>query len=118
MIWISLDQEIFIASRIVKDIVVLLGDIGGFYSLFFTLLGLFVGSIPSKLFSLSTASDLFQANLKKSSKSKKVNDHAMRSDHQLEWFSATKRPELDQGTKFKFILAGWLGKCLKKRKDE
>ena len=59
-----MDQEIFIASRVVNDIVVLFGDIGGFYSLFFTLLGLFVGSIPSKLFSLSTATDLFRANLK------------------------------------------------------
>ena len=76
---------------------VLFGDIGGFYSLFFTLLGLFVGSIPRKLFGFSIASDLFRAaNLKNSKKSKKVKNYAKRSnDHSLEWFRSTQKPKPD-----------------------
>ena len=51
---IGLDSEIQIAERVVKDAVTLFGDIGGFSGFFLALLGLFVGQIPSKLFSMST----------------------------------------------------------------
>ena len=61
---ITLDQEIYLASRKVKDLKSLFGEIVGFKYFFITLLGLLVGSIPRKLYSYSTASDLFRANQK------------------------------------------------------
>lgn len=51
---ITLDSEIQIAERVVKDSVTLFGDIGGFSGFLMTLLGLLVGSIPHKLFNMST----------------------------------------------------------------
>ena len=51
---IGLDSEIQIAERVVKDAVTLFGDIGGFFGFFLAVLGLIVGQIPSKLFSLNT----------------------------------------------------------------
>ena len=50
---IGLDSEIQIAERVVKDAVTLFGDIGGFSGFFTTLLGLLVGSIPTKLFHMN-----------------------------------------------------------------
>lgn len=65
---ISLDTEIQIAERVVKDAVTLFGDIGGFSSFFMALLSLFVGSIPGKLFNINATASLFQANLSKRAK--------------------------------------------------
>lgn len=61
---ITLDTKIDIAQRVVKDAIALFGDIGGFSGFFLTLLGIFVGSIPSKLFAMNSASSLFRANPK------------------------------------------------------
>ena len=55
-----LDTEIQIAERVVKDGVTLFGDIGGFSGFFMVLLGLLVGSIPSKLFSMNATENLLR----------------------------------------------------------
>ena len=51
---ISLDSQTQIAERVVKDAVTLFADIGGFSGFLMTILGFLVGSIPSKLFNMST----------------------------------------------------------------
>ena len=56
----SIDTEIDIAERVVKDAATLFGDIGGISGFFLTIMGLLVGSIPNKLFLLSSVSDLFK----------------------------------------------------------
>ena len=61
---IELGPEVQISERVVKDAVTLFGDIGGFSGFFLTMLGLLVGSIPSKLYSMNTAQSLFRTNLK------------------------------------------------------
>ena len=61
---ISLDHEIQIAERVVKDAVTLFGDLGGFSGFFLAFIGLLIGSIPAKLFDMSKAEALFRANLK------------------------------------------------------
>ena len=64
-IYISIDSEIYIAERVVKDAVTLFGDIGGFSGFFLSMLGLLVGSIPEKLFGYNTASNLYRTSKKK-----------------------------------------------------
>ena len=81
-----MDTEIDIAERIVKDAVTLFGDIGGVSGFFLALLGLLVGSIPSKLFAIDSASTLFRVNLKSKS------GIPSQAPDQLAWFSATKSP--------------------------
>ena len=71
---IGIDQEIYLASRTVKDLKSLFGEIIGFQYFFIALLGLLVGSTPTKLYSYSRTSDLFRANLKPHSKSAKIDD--------------------------------------------
>ena len=52
---INIDPEIQISERTVNDIVTLFGDIGGFQSIILGLIGLLVGSFPSKLFDINKA---------------------------------------------------------------
>ena len=69
---ISLDTEILIAERVVKDAVTLFGDIGGLSGFFVALIGLLVGSIPRKLFTMSATKALFrtvEADLEKQEES-------------------------------------------------
>ena len=80
---ISLDTEIQISERVVKDAVTLFGDIGGFSSFFLVLLGLFVGSIPGKLLNMSATASLFRANLSKDENRKKG----------VVWFDSTRKLE-------------------------
>ena len=65
-----------------KDAVSLFGDIGGFSSFFLTFLGLFVGSMPNKLFNMSVTNSLFRTNLGKSEKMKEG----------MNWFAGATRP--------------------------
>ena len=98
-----------IAERVVKDAVTLFGDIGGISGFFLALLGLLVGSIPSKLFALDSAANLFKVNLGKPSQA--VPD-------KFAWFRATKSPNLKFCTRLKFIFCSSCdGECVKRKRE-
>ena len=112
-IYVTLDTEISIAERTVKDAVTLFGDIGGISGFFLTILGLLVGSIPSKLFALESASSLFKVNL---------HGKSSQMTSKLAWFNATKSPKLKFTTKLKILfcnsLLSCIGECVKRKKEQ
>lgn len=60
---IFLDPEVEISERVVKGMIEVFGEIGGFQSFMLALISVLVGSIPGKLFQISKAEALFRANL-------------------------------------------------------
>ena len=60
---IFLDSEVEISERVVKGMIEVFGEIGGFQSFILALIGVLVGSIPGKLFQISKAEALFRTNL-------------------------------------------------------
>ena len=85
----------------------LFGDIGGFSSFFFVLLGLFVGSMPGTLLNMSTTASLFRANLSADETSQKG----------IFWFDSTRKLEFKKVFKLKQIL-GWLLTCFRKEHEK
>ena len=86
----ALDPEKDIGNRSVKDFVTLFADIGGQYSFFYFIAFTFVGSIPSQLFSINMAENLYRFNLAKSNTERDKNYKYMTNEEKtksnLRWF--------------------------------